>query len=103
MDINVANDNITQEISNLSPKVYSKVLSERRIYVFMKRVVDIIGAVLGIILLAPITLGIFIAKIVCQDKGSIIYTQNRIGKNGKIFKVYKFRSMVEGADEILEE
>lgn len=103
MDINVANDNITQEISNLSPKVYSKVLSERKIYVFMKRVVDIIGAVFGIILLAPITLGIFIAKIVCKDKGSIIYTQNRIGKNGKIFKMYKFRSMVEGADEILEE
>ena len=103
MDINVANDNLTQEISKLSPKIYSKVLSEGKIYGFAKRTVDIIGAIGGIVLLAPITLGIFIAKILYKDKGSIIYTQNRIGKNGKIFKMYKFRSMIEGADEILDE
>lgn len=103
MDINVANDNLTQEISKLSPKIYSKVLSEGKIYGFTKRTVDIIGAIWGIVLLAPITLGIFIAKILYKDKGSIIYTQNRIGKNGKIFKMYKFRSMIEGADEILDE
>ena len=66
-----------------------------------KRSMDIVGGVVGVILLVPITIGITIAKIVLNDKGSIFYMQERIGKNGKIFKMYKFRSMIENADEVL--
>lgn len=102
MDINVANGNIAQDISSVSTKKYKEVLTERKPYAVAKRIIDVIGAIVGILLLAPITIGIYIAKIILKDKGPIIYTQNRIGKDGKIFKMYKYRSMVVGADEILE-
>ena len=65
--------------------------------------IDIIGSVVGIVVLVPLTLGVYIARLVTKDKGPIFYTQNRIGKDGKVFKMYKFRSMVVGADDILQE
>ena len=71
-------------------------------YKILKRIVDIIGALFGIIMLVPITIGIYIANLIVGDNGPIFYSQNRIGKDGKIFKMYKFRSMVMGADEKLE-
>lgn len=71
-------------------------------YRILKRIVDIIGALFGIIMLVPMTIGIYIANLIVGDNGPIFYSQNRIGKNGKIFKMYKFRSMVMGADEKLE-
>lgn len=102
MDINVANGNVAQDISSISTKTYKEVLTERKLYILAKRIIDVIGAIIGILLLIPITVGIYIAKIILKDKGPIMYTHNRIGRDGKIFKMYKFRSMVEGADEILE-
>lgn len=70
----------------------------------IKRIIDIVGGLLGIILLIPITICIYIVKkILKEDDGPIFYDQLRIGKNGKHFKLYKYRSMVIGADEILEE
>lgn len=70
---------------------------------FLKRIIDILGGIVGIILLIPLSIGIFIGNRVCGDKGPLFYTQDRIGKNGEIFKMYKFRSMVVGADDILKE
>lgn len=69
----------------------------------IKRSVDIVGALFGIVLLVPITIGIAGANIVTKNKGPIFYNTERIGKDGKPFKMYKFRSMVLGADEILKE
>lgn len=69
----------------------------------VKRIIDIVGAIFGIVLLIPLTIGIFIANKISKDNGPIFYTQERIGKDGKIFKMYKFRSMVVDADEKLEE
>lgn len=103
MDVNVANENVAQDISKISTKKYKEVLIERKPYVVTKRIIDVIGAIVGSIILIPLVIGIAVAKVILKDKGSIIYTQNRIGKDGKIFKMYKFRSMVVGADEILEE
>ena len=71
-------------------------------YKIVKRIMDIIGALFGIIMLVPMTIGIYIANLIVGDNGPIFYSQNRIGKDGKIFKMYKFRSMVMGADEKLE-
>ena len=68
----------------------------------LKRFVDILGGICGLILLIPLTIGIYIANLIAGDKGPIFYTQERYGKNGKIFKMYKFRSMVVGADEKLK-
>ena len=70
-------------------------------YRIVKRFVDIIAGILGIILLIPMFIIIKIAYMLTGDFNKIMFTQNRIGKNGKEFKLYKFRSMVMNADEIL--
>lgn len=70
---------------------------------FIKRIIDIIGAIVGIAILIPLTVVVWIGNRICKDKGPIFYSQERIGKDGKIFKMYKFRSMVVGAEQILEE
>ena len=71
---------------------------------FIRRTIDIIAGIFGTILLVPITIGIYIArKILKEDDGPIFYEQLRIGKNGKEFKIYKYRSMVMHADEKLWE
>ena len=70
----------------------------------IKRMLDILGGIVGVIILIPITLIIYIVrKIKKEDDGSVFYEQLRIGKNGKYFKIYKYRTMVVGADEKLEE
>ena len=70
----------------------------------VKRVIDIIAGLVGTILLIPITIGVYIArKILKEDDGPIFYDQLRIEKNGKHFKLYKYRSMVIGADDKLKE
>ena len=70
----------------------------------IKRTFDIFVGLIGTIFLIPLTIGIYIAKkILKEDNGPIFYDQLRIGKNGKHFKLYKYRSMIVGADEILKE
>lgn len=73
------------------------------IYLTIKRTIDIFAGIVGLILLVPISLIIKIISVCSKDYDSIFYTQNRIGKNGKEFKLYKFRSMVPNADQVLEE
>lgn len=68
----------------------------------IKRLIDIIGGGIGVLTLIPLTLIIWISNRIVKDNGPVFYTQERIGQNGKIFKMYKYRSMVVGADEKLE-
>ena len=68
----------------------------------LKRLIDILGGIFGTIVLIPLTIGIAIANLICKDTGPIFYSQYRMGKNGKLFKMYKYRSMVVGADEKLK-
>lgn len=70
-------------------------------YLFVKRVFDIICAVIGCLLMLPIAIIVKISYILTGDFKSIFLVQDRIGKDGKEFKFYKFRSMVPNADEIL--
>ena len=70
-------------------------------YLLVKRMIDIIVALIGIILMLPVAIIVKIAYICTGDFKSIVYSQDRIGKDGKIFKFYKFRSMIPNADEIL--
>ena len=74
---------------------------EKRTYRFIKRTVDIIASIIGIILLIPITIFVYISNLVTRNRGPIFFIQERIGKDGKIFKMYKFRTMVVNAEEIL--
>ena len=68
----------------------------------LKRFIDIIGSIVGIILLIPLSIGIKIANIKANHYGPLFYKQKRIGKNGKEFTLYKYRSMVIDADEKLD-
>lgn len=72
------------------------------IYKIIKRTIDIIGGLVGVILLVPLTIGIAIAKLILKENdGPLFYEQLRIGKNGNRFRIYKYRSMIVGADEVL--
>ena len=68
-----------------------------KIYLFIKRFIDIVGALVGLIFLSPL-LVIIGVLIKIESKGPIIFSQDRIGKNGKVFRMYKLRSMVENAE-----
>lgn len=70
-------------------------------YRFTKRLFDILASLIGLIILSPVFLVVAIA-IKIDDGGPIFYNQERIGKNGKEFKMYKFRSMKVNADQELE-
>ena len=71
------------------------------IYLCIKRAVDIVGGLVGLIILLPIALIIKIVSMCNGDFDKIIFVQKRIGKNGQEFDFYKFRSMVPNADEVL--
>ena len=75
----------------------------RLIYAAIKRIIDVVGGIVGCLFLLPLSIIIFIGNRLCGDKGPLFYSQDRIGKDGKIFKMYKFRSMVVGAEEKLKE
>ena len=79
------------------------VTTNNLIYSFFKRLFDIIVGILGLILLIPVTLIVKIINILNKDYAPVFYSHIRIGKNGKEFKLYKYRSMVPNADEILKE
>ena len=70
-------------------------------YSFIKRLFDIACSFIGIIILIPLSVIIKISYVLTGDFHSIFFTQNRIGKNGKEFKLFKFRTMVVNADEVL--
>ena len=58
---------------------------KRKLYNIAKRTINIIAGIFGVILMVPVTIGIYIAQRLLNDKGNIFYRQKRIGKNRKIF------------------
>lgn len=68
----------------------------------VKRIVDILGGLVGTIFLIPLTLCIYIMNFINGDRGPVFYVQERIGKDGQKFRMYKYRSMVIDAEEKLE-
>lgn len=93
----------TNVITNLRPieKIEKNEQNEQKIYNIMKRFMDIIGGIIGIIILIPLIIIVYIGNMISKDSGSVFYIQRRIGANGKYFKIYKFRTMVVGADKKL--
>lgn len=88
-------------ISLISEQWFLENLTEfnKKIFEHAKRALDVLlVSVLGVIFLAILPLVAFLIKI--DSRGNIFYTQSRVGKNGKVFELIKFRSMVEGADKI---
>ena len=74
---------------------------ESTLYKVSKRALYVIASFLGLVILSPILLIVAIL-IKLESKGPAIFAQSRIGLNGKEFKMYKFRSMVQNAEELKE-
>lgn len=91
---------VEKEISELKIKITDKDL-QKPVYEALKRVFDVILSVLALIVLSPVFLVTAIA--VKSDGGSAFYTQQRLGKNCVPFKMYKFRSMCQGAEKMKEQ
>lgn len=72
-------------------------------YFFCKRTIDIILSFIGIIIFLIVALIVKICYMLTGDFKSIIYVHERVGKNNKLFKMYKFRTMVHNSAEVLEE
>lgn len=75
----------------------------KHIYLFFKRMIDIVVSLLALIFVLPITLIVFIVDLFGDNKGPVFYKQKRIGKNHRPFYIYKYRSMIVGAEDRLEE
>lgn len=65
-------------------------------YCYIKRIFDIILSLIGLVMLLPLFLIISIL-IKFDSKGPVFFVQERLGKDGKVFKIYKFRTMIDGA------
>ena len=104
MNANVSESNVIVDEAIVQPNIKEKVEVRKVLYKVVKRLIDILGGLVGGVLLIPITVAIYIArKILKEDDGPMFYEQLRLGKDGKHFKLYKYRSMIIGADEILKE
>ena len=91
---------VTKKVNN-EINLSKEEIDSRYFYFFVKRLIDIVGSFVGLILLLPLFL-IIAYKIKKEDpEGPVFFSQDRVGKNGKIFKMYKFRSMCVDAEEKL--
>lgn len=77
--------------------------SSQVFYLGIKRLADIVFGLIGLVVLVPVTLFVKLAYLASGDKHSIFYRQTRVGQNGKTIRIWKFRSMVSNAGEVLEE
>lgn len=102
IDIGYMSDNSTTALVPYQDVSLYKSKIKRKVERITKRGIDIVGGIAGTLLLIPLTAILFVANLVSNDNGPLFYTQKRIGKNGKVFKMYKFRSMCVGADEKLK-
>nr|WP_288564934.1 sugar transferase [uncultured Romboutsia sp.] len=83
---------------------FSDVLvKESILYSVTKRLIDIVGSLCGIILLSPLFLIVAILIKLEDPKGKVFFAQERNGKYPKTFKMYKFRSMVHNAEDLLKD
>ncbi len=67
-------------------------------YLYLKRVIDLSAALAGLLLASPIAM-MTAAAIKSTSRGKVLYAQDRMGKDGRVFRLYKFRSMVQDAEK----
>lgn len=78
---------------------YYDLLQRKKLSLFFKRIFDIVVSLIMIILCSPILLIISIL-IVKDSKGGVFYRQERVTQYGRVFRIFKFRTMVQNADQI---
>lgn len=89
--------------ANKNQKIDIKRINQKYLFFFAKRVIDLIGSILGLVVLFPFFIILAILMKIEEPKGPIFFSQTRVGLNGKKFKMYKIRSMVVNAEELLED
>jgi lipopolysaccharide/colanic/teichoic acid biosynthesis glycosyltransferase len=99
---NLAEAELRREKINIKSRPLSEMINKRKLFYAFKRIFDFIASLVAIILLSPLLLLISLLIFIDDPHGSPIFVQDRVGKNGKIFRFYKFRSMVVNAEELLE-
>lgn len=103
--MNVGETDLTLTIHNetaVQPKeIYVEKKAVQFLQKLMKKSIDLVAGLFGTMLLLPITIFVYIMNKKNGEQGPIFYSQLRIGKDGKLFKMYKYRTMVINADEVL--
>ncbi|RYL92715.1 sugar transferase [Sporolactobacillus sp. THM7-4] len=89
--------NVTGNVKSLQSGCWHE-----KFYLMVKRIMDICGALLGLILFSPLFIIIPILIKWDDPEGSVFFSQLRVGKNGRLFHIYKFRSMVRHAEKMLD-
>jgi len=92
-------EELPEKLKNEETKKYYEILENKKIQLVLKRIIDIVGSFILLLLLFPIMLIIAIL-IKIDSKGPIFYRQERITTYGRAFKIFKFRTMVQNADKI---
>ncbi len=101
MNINFIENNIVIDNDILNIPIKEKDVALNK-YQVIKRVMDIILSLIGLILVSPIFLFIACA-IKIDSKGPVFFMHERLGKDGKKFKMYKFRTMVDNAENLIKD
>ena len=88
-------------IGTYEKKYIDSIYTEKLLYAISKRFFDIIISLIGIVIFIPFLIIIKVLYLLTGDTKPIIFRQDRIGKNGQAIKIYKFRTMVVNAEELL--
>ena len=91
-------DKLPKKMRNKKVKKYYEILKHKKMYLFFKRLFDILASFILLILLSPVFL-IIALMIKFDSKGPVFYRQERVTRYGRIFKIFKFRTMIVGADK----
>lgn len=104
MNVNISENNVIsrEAIIVQQPNLTEEIKNKKVFYKISKRLIDICIGTIGVLLLIPMTICVYFLKVLKKENdGPLFYEQLRIGKNGKEFKIYKYRTMVMHADEKL--
>lgn len=91
-------ENLPAEMQTEEVRKYYDILKKKKVSLFFKRVFDVVVSAVMLIVLSPVFLILAIA-IKVDSKGPVFYRQVRVTQNNKQFRIFKFRSMVQGADK----
>ena len=92
-------DKLPDYMRNDEVKEYYDILSKKKASLVIKRVLDIVmSAILIILLLLPMAIIAVLVK--CDSEGPVLFKQTRVTTNGRLFKIWKFRTMVDNAEQI---
>ncbi|WP_302469437.1 sugar transferase [Heyndrickxia coagulans] len=103
-DTSYASSSVVRSSATQKMETTKKIeFEEKKTYTMIKRGMDIIGASMGLIFLSWLFLIVAVLIKIEDPKGTVFFKQVRVGKNGKTFYMYKFRSMVSDAEEKLKD